>query len=375
VNVAGDNPLMLDPRFSKVRQERMLSTMAERKLDAVVIGDPQHVYYFSSIRPGWLHFSAFILFSDGRRWMTSANSPAQSAAVDEMTSYEASWMATLRQEQPAVAAGQAIEALKGRRAKRVGLDTSAVTSQVVLAGDHEFESIDPVLWQLRRRKDADELALIRKAAACADAMYARARDVISPGVLETDVYAELTAAAIREAGEPMSALLGNDYTCGGGGGSPRAGRRAKAGELYIVDVGPAYRGYFADACRTYSVDRNPTDEQSRATEAILGALNIVEQLAKPGASCREIYETVVDHLKGHPGAIFPHHLGHGIGLQPHEFPHLNPRWDDVLMEGEVFTAEPGLYAPSLAGGIRIENDYVVTSTGVENLVHSPSGLV
>ena len=46
----------------------------------------------------------------------------------------------------------------------------------------------------------------------------------------------------------------------------------------------------------------------------------------------------------------PHHLGHGVGLQPHEFPHLNPNWDDTLVEGEVFTIEPGLFPKNWPGG-------------------------
>jgi Xaa-Pro aminopeptidase len=62
-------------------------------------------------------------------------------------------------------------------------------------------------------------------------------------------------------------------------------------------------------------------------------------------------------------------------LQGHEYPHLNPRWDDVLMEGEVFTAEPGIYLPDLAGGIRLENQYLVQAKGVENLTPFPMELV
>jgi Xaa-Pro aminopeptidase len=69
-----------------------------------------------------------------------------------------------------------------------------------------------------------------------------------------------------------------------------------------------------------------------------------------------------------PVGIFNHHLGHGIGLFPHEAPHLNPHWNDTFEVGDVFTAEPGLYDEKiLRAGMRIENDYVVTETGVENL--------
>ena len=364
---------MLDPNLSRARQKRLLDEMAARKLDAVVVGAQEHVQYLSGRRPNWLTFGAFVLWADGKSWMTTGDSALDGAAVDDAVTYEARWMATLRQEQPMVVAAQVVEALKARRTREIGVDASAVSSQITLMA-MDVEPIDTVLWQMRRRKDEDELALMRKAAKCAEAMYAKAREIVRPGVPETEVFIELNAAATREAGEPLSAYLGNDYTSGPAGGPPRPGREAKAGEMYVIDVGPAYRGYFSDACRAFAVDKKPTDEQMTAWNVLVDALNIVERMAKPGARCRDIYQAVVDHLAKTPVGKFPHHLGHGVGLQPHEYPHLNPKWDDVLMEGELFTAEPGLYSPALNGGIRLENLYRVTAAGVENLINTPLDL-
>jgi len=244
-----------------------------------------------------------------------------------------------------------------------------VSAQVGLAFDGRCASVDADLWQLRRAKDADELALMRKAVACCAAMYARAREIIEPGLPELAMYGQLHAAAVREAGEPLRpAYLGNDYACGVPGGPARGGRVARAGELYILDLGPAYRGYFSDNARTLSVDRKPTDEQYRAWERVTRCLKIVEEMARPGVRCRAIFEAVNAYLQTARGYPMNHHLGHGVGLQPHEFPHLNPNWDDVLIEGEVFTAEPGEYGEALGGGTRLENQYLVTAGGVENLV-------
>jgi Xaa-Pro aminopeptidase len=261
--------------------------------------------------------------------------------------------------------------LKSRKAARVGIDASATTSQLPLQSDASFQAIDPILWQLRRPKDADELALMKRAIRATEAMYARARQIIEPGIDELRVYNELHAVAVESNGEPMTALLGNDFRCGAGGGPPRADRKAKAGELYILDLGPSYRGYFADNSRVFAVDRKPTDAQLKAWHAIVATFPIVEKMAKPGVRCREIFAAVDEHFQRHFRLAQPHHLGHGIGLQPHEFPHLNPKWDDVLIEGEVFTCEPGIYSEQLAAGMRIENQYLVTKTGVENLLNFP----
>ncbi|HYO09056.1 MAG TPA: Xaa-Pro peptidase family protein [Tepidisphaeraceae bacterium] len=364
---------MLDPNLSRQRQRRLLKAMNERRLDAAVVAAPHHVYYLSAFHPHWLQFAAMVLFADGRSWLACGNSPAQGAAADEIALYEATWNGTQRSEQPAIVAAQVRDVLKGARAKTVAIDASAVSAPLamMLAESAVLEPIDPVLWQLRRVKDADELALMRRAIGCADAMYRRARQIVEPGVAEVDVYAELTAAAIRAAGEPLTAPLGNDYACGVGGGPARPGRTARAGELYILDVGPCYRHYFADACRAISVDRNPTDAQHRAWQAIVDALRLVESMARPGVRCRDLYAAVDEHLARHRDGGLPHHLGHGVGLQPHEYPHLNPKWDDVLMEGEVFTAEPGLYGADLAGGIRLENLYRVTKSSAENMLSAP----
>ena len=95
---------------------------------------------------------------------------------------------------------------------------------------------------------------------------------------------------------------------------------------------------------------------------------------KPGKNAQELFHEAKAILDEAPVGVFNHHLGHGIGLFPHEAPHLNPNWNDTLEEGDVFTAEPGLYAPELHAGMRIENDYLVTADGVELLTPFPSEL-
>jgi Xaa-Pro aminopeptidase len=178
------------------------------------------------------------------------------------------------------------------------------------------------------------------------------------------VFDALLAAAVEFWGEMMTGP-GNDYRCAARGGPPR-NRRARAGELYILDLGPAFRGYFADNARTIAVTE-PSQRQQHAWEYVVRVLDHVRQTVRPGKSARELFDEAQAILDECPEGVFDHHLGHGIGLFPHEAPHLNPRWNDTFEEGDVFTAEPGLYSPELNAGIRIENNYRVTKDDVEVL--------
>src|SRR5216110_1040351 len=146
---------MLDPNQSRQRQNRLLAQMQEHKLDAVVVGLPWHVYYFSAHFTHMLHQSGMIIFSDGRSWLATANEPAPNVAADEVAAFEAQWMATLRQEQPELVADMVIDQLKARGARRVGIDCSQVTAVLAAKLSSDVTPIDPLLWQLRRVKDRD----------------------------------------------------------------------------------------------------------------------------------------------------------------------------------------------------------------------------
>ena len=264
----GTFPRMLTPEFSKARQRRLLDVMHARRLDAVVVGASPHVHYYSAFLPAWQHQAGFALFADGRSLLVPPNTEPTAVAADAVEPYEANWLSTLRQEQPMAVADRLVEALSARRAGQVGMDASAVSSQVAMAFDGSCTAIDPEIWQLRRRKDPDELETMKTAVRCCEAMYARAREIVAPGIPELEVYSELHATAVRTGGEAMTLALGNDYACAAPGGPPRQGRTAKAGELYILDLGPTCRGYFSDNARTLSVDRKPTDAQLAAWQSV-----------------------------------------------------------------------------------------------------------
>jgi Xaa-Pro aminopeptidase len=371
--VNGATPL-LDLDACRLRQTRLRAVMADRSIDAVVVVTPEHVQYLTGHR--WDHRFAPLaaLLATGETLLVCPDKPVDRAAVTEVRTYEAKWQSTLRNDQREAASVVLGDWLAGRaRPGRVGVEFSACPPHVTRRLEPATPiDIDPDLLRLRRRKDPDELAVLRRAIDATGAMIETARAMIRPGVSELDVFSALQAAAVAACGEMLTGT-GNDYACGVRGGPPRP-RPCAAGELFILDLGPAYRGYFADTARVIAVDGRPTDVQFAAWERVCAALALVEQRAKPGVRCRDIYAEVHAWLNAGPVGAWSSHLGHGIGLAVHEPPHLNPRWDDVLAEGDVIAVEPALYDPSLAAGLRLENDYLVTATGVENLSPFPLGL-
>lgn len=356
----------IDVASCRSRQGRLVAEMERQGLDLVIVGQKANVQWLSGCHFLWFHEAIAALSVDGKLTLVAPGDPPEVAAADEVLTYEAQWLSTLRNDQRKASSAVLLKSLARKTPKRVGVESSTFGCLEKLGG--KLIDIEASLYLLRRRKDTDEIALLKKAIAGTEKMYQRAREIIEPGISELEVFSQLQAAAVAEFGE-VSTANGNDYQCGTPGGPPRD-RKALAGELYILDLGPAFRGYFADNCRTIAVTTT-TDEQQEAWTYVTKVLEHVQRSVKPGKSARQLFQEAQAILAEAPLGIFYHHLGHGFGLFPHEAPHLNPHWDDTFEAGEVFTAEPGLYAPELRGGMRLENNYLVTTEGVELLTDFP----
>ncbi|HET6882327.1 MAG TPA: Xaa-Pro peptidase family protein [Pirellulales bacterium] len=364
--------LEIDMECCRTRQRRLLEVIDEKKLDLVIVQTTEHVQWLTGPRFPWLVQAAAVLTADGRSTLV-APQEVPATAADEVVTFEARRLGTLRNDQREACSAALARQLAGKAGgKRIGVEFSCFSPYLGEALGAKLIDIEPELYYLRRRKEADELARLKKAIAATGKMYERARQIVEPGINELDVFNQLQATAVMELGEMLTGT-GNDYACGEKGGPPR-NRRALDGELYILDLGPAFRGYFADNCRAIAVNRQPTDEQHAAWERLAGVFPMVERSVKPGVSCREFFQEVKAYLDEFMPGSFDHHLGHGIGLFPHEAPHLNSQWDDHFERGDIFTVEPGLYAPELRAGIRLENDYLVTADGVKCLSDFPLGL-
>jgi len=352
------NSLLLTREGCLERQRRLREKLVERDFAAAMIVHPHHIHYFT----GWWMRPIFspVLVVTREASVLALPSPTEDPAItDSRVIFTGSINATMIDD-PYDAALKALEpAMKGVRKLAVDSAPGALLSR-----GFELSDLGPILRSLKRTKLPDEVEIIRKAIKGTAESYAWMRENLGPGVNELDVYAQTQAAAVRCLAEPLGEF-GNDFTCGDGGGAPRD-RAARAGELYILDLSVVLRGYSSDLCRTFAVSES-TDIQRDGARRCAEVLEHVEANARPGVRCRALHEVAIRMLDGYKGFSFGHHLGHGIGLCPHESPRLNKAWDDTLQEGDVFTCEPGMYGDALGTGIRIEDDYLVTASGVERL--------
>jgi Xaa-Pro aminopeptidase len=153
----------------------------------------------------------------------------------------------------------------------------------------------------------------------------------------------------------------------------------KPHQTIICDIFPKNResGYYADMTRTYSKGK-PSEKVQKIYKTVLKAQETAIKKIKPGIKASEIHQVCVDiFLKagydvGNKG--FVHNTGHGIGIDIHEKPYLSKSSEDVLRKGMIFTVEPGLYYSGL-GGVRIEDDVLVTEKGCENLTNYPKQFI
>lgn len=357
------------------RQSFLRQWMQRSDVDGVLLTSNQNIQYFFGPRFPWTFKAAAWIPVEGETFVLAPHKLPPECVSDRIQTYAPKMLSTMRNDQAAVASDSLVSFLKehrecrfltsGRNNSRIAVEYSEFWLHLKDHLPEQLVDVEPQIFKQRRCKGPDEIAKIRKAIDGTEQMYQVAREIIKPGVSELEVYNSLQTSANNVFGEPMTGT-GNDYQVNSRGGSPRGHVKAEAGQLYILDLGPAFRGYFADNARTIAVS-DPKNSQLDAWKRIMEVFTMIDEEVRPGVRCQAVFEKASKILECAKVGVFNHHLGHGIGLFPHEGPHLNPNWDDTFEVGDVFTAEPGLYDPALAAGMRIENDYLVTETGVENL--------
>lgn len=269
--------------------------------------------------------------------------------------------------------------VKQARVKRLGLQAEHVTlsQRAAIARQVGAKRLKPVGgWLLEQRaiKDDHEVALLRKAVRIQEQAFEALKRQIKPGLTESHV-AGLLEFEMRQrgaAGPSFPLIVG----AGANGSIPHympGNVKLKNNSTVLIDFGALYEGYHSDMTRVLALGRMPrklaevykiVEESQRAGIEAIG----------PGVSLKDVDAAARKVIvKAGYGKQFSHSLGHGIGLQIHEEPRLSSKAKGELKPGHVVTVEPGIYLPGI-GGVRLEDDILVTARGRQNLCTLPTDI-
>jgi Xaa-Pro aminopeptidase len=284
----------------------------------------------------------------------------------------------------ALPSGRDIDRFLAEQAERLGLASLAFEADQVSYATYErwrgemnpieLRPIEDPLGELRLVKTDDEIEKIRAACGLADACFQHVLRMVQPGVSEFDIGLDIEFFFRRQGAELAFAPVVASGVRSARPHGRASEKKLEVGDFLTLDFGASLDGYCSDITRTVVVAR--AEERHRqiyalVLEAQLASLDAI----RPGALARDIDAAARNVLdREDMGRFFGHGLGHGLGRTVHDSGRMNPSSSIVLAPGQVWTVEPGVYIEGF-GGVRIEDDVVVTPTGVEILTQSSKELL
>ncbi|TMN72602.1 aminopeptidase P family protein [Pseudoalteromonas sp. S1727] len=236
---------------------------------------------------------------------------------------------------------------------------------------HTTVAVQGLVERLRMIKNEWEIAQIKAAAAIADEALAQTLPYFKEGVSERDLALELEFRMQKLGSEGMAfaTILMFAERTSLPHGSP-SNRVLKEGDFITLDFGAVVNGYRSDMTRSYVLGQAST-KQAKIYNTVATAQQAAIDLIKPGVHCIDLQNASQRILDGSGfGDYAGQGLGHGVGLFLHEQPFINSNCKHILEVGNVITIEPGIYIPDF-GGVRLEEDILITNTGYEILTHAP----
>jgi Xaa-Pro aminopeptidase len=347
------------------RIEHVRGEMADRKLDAYYCQDFRDQRWLTGFTGEdgavLITHHAVMLLTDGR--------------FQETAEIEAPFARAIVRKQRGPAA--TLKLLKQVRARRIGYNAghvSAATLSALSKGSKPARWIDAadLVTDLREVKDEGEILAIREAIRIAQEAFQAVRTSLKPGFKERDISAELQWEMARRGAD--SAAFEPIVAAGPNASLPHyraRDRQIRKGELLLIDWGACRDGYVSDLTRVIAFGNIPRELKS-IVDHVRKAHDLALKAVRQGVAASLIDSAARAYLtKMGYGKQFTHSVGHGIGLNVHESPGLRRTNKAKLRAGMVVTIEPGVYLPGI-GGVRIEDDVLVTKTGFERLSSLPA---
>lgn len=364
----GVRPIAVDERRGRVRRAQEL--MAQEKLDALVVAPGTTLDYFAGVRwSGAERLLAMILTREGDpAWVAPA---FEKARAQELIPFGADVRVWEEDESPYALVAQI---LRDRKVATGRLGVEETMAFVFSDGIGQaapalaVTSGTPVTAGCRLIKDAHELALMRRACEITVRAWRAVFASLKEGMTQ-DQVAALCSAALERQGMRGGALVlfGPDAAFPHGTSQPKP---LAAGQVVLIDGGGRLHGYASDITRTAVFGAPPTDRQRRVWDLVRKAQEAAFAAARPGVEAQSVdaaARRVIEEGGFGPGyKYFTHRVGHGIGMDGHEWTYLVKGNTTRLRPGMCFSDEPGIYIPGEMG-VRHEDVMFVTENGAENM--------
>jgi Xaa-Pro dipeptidase len=366
---AGVVPISVDERRARIEKARRL--MAEHRIDAVMLTGGTSMEYFTGIRWGLSErLLAAVIPAKGTAFLVTPKFEEERAMEQAHLGplgKEAEVYAWEEHEDPYAFMAQGLKA-RGLATATIGAEE---TVRFVFADgaahipNVKVVSGTPVTAGCRIIKDAHELALMRHASAVTLKAYEAAWKSLKEGMTQDD-FARLVSLAHSRLGYAGSAgvQVGKYSALPHGSATPQTVRE---GSILLIDGGCKVEGYTSDISRTFVLGK-PTQRMKDVFEIEHRAQTAALKAARPGVPCEAVdaaaRKVIVDAGFGPDYKYFSHRVGHGMGMDGHEWPYLVRGNKLPLAPGMVFSDEPGIYIPG-EFGVRLEDDMAITESGAE----------
>ncbi|WP_308637624.1 M24 family metallopeptidase [Paenibacillus silvisoli] len=355
------------------RIEQLAAYMEQQGMDAALITMPKHVYYLTGFASDPHERFLGLLISRGAQPLLIV------PALDFEAAQAASSVKTIHTHTDTDNPYEVLSKLMPAGVRTLGLEKDYMTvsrfeaiSQSV--GAAVYADIDEPLREMRVIKTADEVARMKHAVRIIEDVLRAGIAQVKPGVTEIELVAELEyqMKKLGASGPSFSTMVLAGEKSALPHGVPGS-REVRSGELLLFDLGVYADGYASDITRTFAVG-DISEEQTRIYDSVLQANLRAIEATRPGATLASLDRAAREHITAAGyGPYFMHRLGHGLGMDVHEYPSVHGQNQELLRSGMVFTIEPGIYVPGV-GGVRIEDDVLVTDSGVEVLTSFPKEL-
>ncbi len=357
-------------------QARLDTLLARSEADLVAFVPGENMVYFTGLH---FHLSERpILGLYSRAGLSFIIPELEVAKLEARPDLEARRFMWTDQSGYGEAFAQAVAALAPGRA-RCALDGQTLRYFEWLAlekaGLEAANTLDggELFLDLRARKAPEEIANMQRAVDISEAALAATMEWARPGLRERQIADRLSAEMLERGAQGLAFML---VLTGEKSGLPHGDTGDRIwgeDEFLLIDFGARFNDYPADITRTFCFGE-PTEQMRLMYEAVYGANKAAREFARPGVSCEAVDQVARAVIEAADlGEYFIHRLGHGLGLSVHELPNIVEGNQQILEPGMVFTIEPGVYLPGV-GGVRIEDNVVVTEDGLQVLTSYPREL-